>query len=430
MLNKTKKNFTSNKNQINNDKNKIINNNIQINNNKKNTKDKNQIVNNVNKKINNNKLINNNINNNKNQTITNKNQLNRKNNNNIKNISNKDKENNLSKFGERNEEFYFNCDNYQTLVKDSYDEGEIYITISIFNSIDDILTLAYINNNNNIVTFNLIDLKKINELKYDRSEPIMHIRHHQDKKNERDLLLIILNISFIEIWDISNLNLLLSLKKVYRDESNEDAGKIYSSCFIEVDNNIYILTSNQNVLDVGGIKVFDLKGNLIKSIKNSFFSTYFLDCYLDKKLSTNFIITGNEKFIRSYNYEKNILYHKYYDNNINLHYNIVVFEKKGITKMIEIDGTAVRIWNFHSGQLIQKFESEKNSLFGMCLWDDEYLFIGTKDKNVKVLGMNITKIRHCFNAYFLVFNMKKIEHPKYGRCLITQSDSNILLWRK
>ena len=129
-----------------------------------------------------------------------------------------------------------------------------------------------------------------------------------------------------------------------------------------------------------------------------------------------------------------ILYNKYYDNNIinniNEHYNIVVFKKKGITKMIEIDGTAVRIWDFHSGQLIIKFASEKKSLFGMCLWDDEYLFIGSKDKDVKILDINSVKIIHCFKAYYRVINMKTIEHPKYGNCLLTQSGQNILFWRK
>ena len=168
----------------------------------------------------------------------------------------------------------FNFNKHRIIVEDSYIESKTQNTFIIFNSVYDILTLVYINNNNNnnIITFNLVDFKKINEIKNNNPErKIIHLRHYQCKKSNKDLILTIINYNLIEIFDITNLERLLTLKNIYEN------GKIYSSCFIEEKNNIYALTSNESVFNAEGIKVFDFKGNMIKSIKNSFFSTYFID---------------------------------------------------------------------------------------------------------------------------------------------------------
>jgi len=319
----------------------------------------------------------------------------------------------------------FNFNKHRIIVEDSYIESKTQNTFIIFNSVYDILTLVYINNNNNnnIITFNLVDFKKINEIKNNNPErKIIHLRHYQCKKSNKDLILTIINYNLIEIFDITNLERLLTLKNIYEN------GKIYSSCFIEEKNNIYVLTSNESVFNAEGIKVFDFKGNMIKSIKNSFFSTYFIDFYFDEKSSTNFIITGNSKFIRSYNYDKNIFYRKYYEYNILEHYNAVIFEKNDIVKMMEIDTDGiVRIWNFHSGNLIKKIETEKQ-LSGIYLWDKEFLFIGMNDKNVEIFEINEEKLIYCFLSNFCILKMEKIEHPNLGKCLLAQSKDKILLY--
>ena len=84
------------------------------------------------------------------------------------------------------------------------------------------------------------------------------------------------------------------------------------ACFFEYKNNIYIIMS---FLDFDfyyeNIKVYNLKGDLIKKVKGSDDNTSFLDTYYDKKMGIYFIITGNYGYSAAFNYEKNIVYHKY-----------------------------------------------------------------------------------------------------------------------
>ena len=91
-------------------------------------------------------------------------------------------------------------------------------------------------------------------------------------------------------------------------------GYLYSACFINYNNNNYIIVSNTNYCFPEPIKVYDFKGNKIKEINDSCDDTFYIDNFYDKKTSKNYIITGNEGFIKSYDYNENKLFYKYSDN--------------------------------------------------------------------------------------------------------------------
>ena len=40
----------------------------------------------------------------------------------------------------------------------------------------------------------------------------------------------------------------------------------------------------------------------------------------------------------------------------------------------------IRIWNFDSGIVLNKIKISEDRLYGICLWDNDYLFIGYRDK--------------------------------------------------
>ena len=96
------------------------------------------------------------------------------------------------------------------------------------------------------------------------------------------------------------------------------------------------------------IKVFDLKGNKIKEIKDSINNnTFFIDVYFDEKFSKTYIITGNCGFVESYDYNNNKIYNKYnHFNEINNKNHIYTYEsviiralgdnnkEKGVLKLI------------------------------------------------------------------------------------------------
>jgi len=67
----------------------------------------------------------------------------------------------------------------------------------------------------------------------------------------------------------------------------------------------------------------------------------------------------------------------------------------------------------------------------MCLWSDNYLFVGCQDNTIKIVeiknGLIIKSLNNHNNG---VITIKKIIHPKYGECLISQNykESEIKLW--
>ena len=65
-------------------------------------------------------------------------------------------------------------------------QEEIYKFIT-FKSVYDLILLVFINKNSSIVSYNLIDNKKIVEIKNSNSH-INELKHYLDKNNKRDLV--------------------------------------------------------------------------------------------------------------------------------------------------------------------------------------------------------------------------------------------------
>jgi len=220
----------------------------------------------------------------------------------------------------------------------------------------------------------------------------------------------------IRIWNINNWECILNLTNINKK------GYLYSSCFFNQNNNIYIITSNSNENNSESIKIYDLNGQKINLINYSNEKTLFIDTYYDNILSKYYIITGNFNFSQSYDYENDKIYHKYNDNNSGRYIkSIIIKNNKGIIKLIEScsDGN-IRIFNFHSGLLLNKIIIN-NPLIGISFWNDNYLFVGCKDKAIKMVeiknGLIVKSLTSHNNE---VLTIKKIIHPEYGECLISQ----------
>ena len=60
-------------------------------------------------------------------------------------------------------------------------------------------------------------------------------------------------------------------------------------------------------------------------------------------------------------------------------------------------------------------------LFGICLLDDDCLFVGCGDKTIKLVDLKSGLItRHLSGNKNKVLTLKTLDHPKYGKCLISQ----------
>ena len=325
-----------------------------------------------------------------------------------------------------------NIEYYSDLTKDSYCQYSFLDNIfNIFKSINNILYLIYTNEMKSIFFYDLINNQKINEIKKAHKMTIFNIRHYLDTINKRDLIISISFGNNIKLWNINNLECLFYFNHIY------DCGTIYSACFINDNNKNYIITSNSDFpSNFGMIKIYDFEGNKVKEINESNDSTFFIDIFYDKKIRKNFIITGNYDYVKSYDYSDNKVYHKYCDSidhekDKSVHISITINDFKNVIKLIEssYDGN-IRIWNFHSGDLIKKIYISEYQLNGICLWNNKYLFVGCHDKNMKLINLDNEEIKDISGHKHYVLAIKKVIHPKLGECLISQGSLNdqIKLW--
>ena len=310
----------------------------------------------------------------------------------------------------------------KNLAKDPYSMGTNN-TFCSFKSINDNYFLIYSDINQSIISYNITNNQKINELKNSHDKDIINIRHYLDENNKRDLIISNDNNN-IKLWNLNNFECLLFIKNVNKKDF------LFSTCLLKDNNRIYIISSNYNFQKVDcsdPIKIFDLNGNKIKEINNSNDGVYLIDNYYDNKISKNYIFTGNDYYVQSYDYNENKKYHIYADLDKDLekenHLNLIIDNKdSGEIKLIDAsEAGIIRIWNFHSGLLIKKIHIEYN-INSICFWNQNFLFIGCKDKIIRLIDINKEIIIKDFKGHNnKVISIKKAFHPKFGDCLMSKS---------
>ena len=322
-----------------------------------------------------------------------------------------------------NIEFFIDLGNGQSYAYNNLDN-----TFSIFYSINKILYLIYATEDSSLISYNIINKEIISKIKGAHYSNITNIIHYLDKINKRDLIMSVSkNNNNIKLWTIKNFLCILNIENIY------NSSFLYSACFLNDNNHNYILTINGSNSDC--IKVFNLFGTLVKNLNNSNEGGTFINSYYDNKSSKNYIITGNYGYAKSYEFANNSIYHKYTLGGSNCIDSLIIFEKNGTTILLgsseDID-SKILIWNFHSGEILNKIELNCcHKHYGICLWNTDYLFVGSQDKTIKLIELNrkiIVKELKGHNSN--VSCVKKFFHPKYGECLISQGfhDDTIKLW--
>ena len=322
---------------------------------------------------------------------------------------------------------------FENFITDAYNSYGYNNTFCVFKSINGIILLIYAKKNKSIIIYNLTEFKIVSEIKKAHKKYIKRVSHFLDQVNKRDLVMSMTGISNnIKIWDINYLELIVNIKNI--NKHNE----LISTCFLIDNNQIYILASYS--FECSNLKVFDLKGNIHKKIDNCKEVAYYISTYYDDKLGKNYIITGNDGFCLSYDYTENKLYHKYCNNDNDKFENSIIYNhhcatissKKEIVKLIEsntINDSYIRIWNFHSGELLKKIKINYIP-YCTCLWNDNYCIIGCFKGNINIIDLKEDKIIKDIVIDDTLICIKKINHPKYGECLLSQGevDGKIKLW--
>lgn len=262
---------------------------------------------------------------------------------------------------------------------------------------------------------------------------ITNIKYYFDEINNLEIIMTTSKKdNIIKLWKVNN------GCELYNEIKANNSNFLFSACFFKQNNESYIITSNgktlqqnQEIENFESLKLFKLnKKEPFKQISDSEDCTYFVDIYHDKILNKNFIITGNFNYIKSYDYEKDELYHKYYENNNGIHPSVIVNAFGEIIKLIESceDGN-IRIWEFHSSNLVKKINTENNNLYGICLWNENYIFVGCKDKSIKLIELkNGILIKSLEGHQGRIISFKKCQTDKTENLYSQGLDGTIKLW--
>ena len=335
---------------------------------------------------------------------------------------------------------YMNPENFEFCKKlsKSYVVDMYPNSFCVFKTIDDKYILIC-SEGFSILSYNILNNQKINEItNAHNNSHISKFRHHLDKKNRRDLLMSISDYdNTIKLWNLKKWECIHTFKEIY------PKNRLYSACFLnhEKDNNIYIVSSSfaelTNKKDIYPIKVFDLEGKIIKDINDSQNKlTMFVDYFYDKKLCKHYILSCNGNYVVSYDFDDNKIYHEYNAgtvNKINVGSSIAINDREDVVQLIHsnLSDTKIKIYDFHKGTTLKTIYGGAR-VYEVCLWDSEYLFVGNRD-DIKLINIKEGKIVKSIansNAGGLNYiGVKLLDHPQYGKCLITQAQyGQISMW--
>ena len=318
---------------------------------------------------------------------------------------------------------------YKVLIKDSERSLNSLDAFVTFKTIYNAYYLVYFNKKNSIISYDLGLNKKINEIKNAHLKDIIKLIHYYDNYNQRNLVLSEDKKDNVKIWDVENLDCICNLNF---EEKKQNTINIVSLCFLK-DNtkiNIAIRFINEQF-----IRLYDISGKKIKDIKGVIKDDFsYLESYYDQNQKKSYIIISSKENIKSYDYEQNIVYKKYisFDKQlIQYNYsNINIYDKDGITNLLASNSIGIRIWNFHSGGLLNVINMP--NLYNICMWDSEYIFARNGLMSLIELktGKVVKKLKFDEEEnLFDILSVKKAYIPKYENCLLTQiSNGPIILW--
>ena len=276
--------------------------------------------------------------------------------------------------------------------------------------------LIYATINKSIISYNINDEKISIEIKNAHQDDITNFRHYHKQNTNKIIIMSVEGFEKnIKLWDFKNWNCILNLSSIYR------SGLIFSSCFLEVNNKNYIITSSSSENEE--IKIFDFSGIFIRSLNDSKEKTLFIDNLFLKKNDKLYIISGNDGNVKSYNYNDNKLYHTYYDHADSWHCSIKTLYEGDRVKLIDScwKDDYIRIWDFNEGLLLNKIRTNGTNIKCIYIYNENIIFVGCYDQSIRLIDIKNEKIIKTFLGHKnWVCSINKVEHPKYGECLISQ----------
>ena len=96
-------------------------------------------------------------------------------------------------------------------------------------------------------------------------------------------------------------------------------------------------------------------------------------------------------------------------------------EDNNKVNLFETSQGIIRIWDFHSNILLIKIRIANDDLISLTFWNNEYLIAGCFDKTIKFINIKKRIVEEILTGHSNIVNcIKKIHHPDFGDCLISQ----------
>lgn len=233
----------------------------------------------------------------------------------------------------------------------------------------------------------------------------------------------------MKLWSIINWKCLTVIT-----DTNSEYGYSFSSIFFNEQgtNNNYIITSS--IMDDDPIKIWDLKSNFLGEINGSKGSiTNFIESYDDEKMRQSYILSANENYCESFNFQKRTSYKKYQDKDSkSSHYSLIVSENKDSTTLIECSDEKdyqIRVWDFHSAELLKKI-GVGNGIKSICKWKEDYIIGAGNDNSIKLINNQNGNVENYFaEQEGSLICVRKICLKNLGECLLSFGNDRIILWK-
>lgn len=315
---------------------------------------------------------------------------------------------------EENKEYCLENITFSRNIQNSFCRWGLDNAFTSFN-FNNISFLIYATINKSIISFDLNNEIIITEIKNAHEKDITNFRYYIKEINNKCIIMSISGENQnIKLWNFLNWECIFNLSSFYK------FGSINFSCFLNEDDKDYIIISDNS--DKTEIKIYDFSGCFIKSITDSQDKTLFIDCIQDKIKTKNYIITGNHKYIKSFDYNENKLYNIYNDNAISWHCFVKYIYSKNKSKLLDScwGDDNIRIWDFHLGILIKKIKTNGQNIKCLCVYNNNFIFVGAYDHTMKLVDIENEKVLKTFKGHIdWVCTINKISHKKYGECLIS-----------
>ena len=304
--------------------------------------------------------------------------------------------------------------------------------ISIFDFVhtyNDIYYIIYTNRKQEIIFIDIIDNKIVIKIKNAHTYIILHITHYSDKNNKRDLFASYSNNCSLKLWNINTFECIAEIDLL----SSFGDRLLNSLFFMNLKNQLYIVTPFTLDDNFEKIVLYDLKGIKLKEIKikNKNKNVFDINCYYEKKSQKNYIFFGGSGFLKSFDINKNDIYKIYCNNDAIINNQVLIYDEDKIIKLISAGGGLVRIWNFHSGALLNSIKLNNNIYHvpKICIWNNDYLIGACHQYGLKIFDFKNKNIPQTISEFGDSSDVKKIIHPIYGECLVnlTSHGTNVYL---